>query len=151
MTETAEEAKVHVTQKTLCRLNKSLKQPQSTAKAGGKYETCRNRTSTRSVHRTRASPRTIEKSSPVADSIFKASLLTAKVQQPSSCEQQPMDAVFGVRGADTQVVISTTTVESRGNSHTTRTIRRRAVPDTKPWHWKPPLAPPCLFLDTRRI
>lgn len=28
-------------------------------------------------------------------------------------------------------------VESRGNSHTTRTMRRRAVPDTKPWHREP--------------
>lgn len=34
--------------------------------------------------------------------------------------------------------ISTTqVVELRGNSHTTRTMRRRAVPDTKPWHCEP--------------
>lgn len=28
-------------------------------------------------------------------------------------------------------------IESRGNSHMTRTMRRRAVPDTKPWHCEP--------------
>lgn len=35
------------------------------------------------------------------------------------------------------VILTSRRVESRGNSHTTRTMRRRAVPDTKPWHCEP--------------
>lgn len=42
------------------------------------------------------------------------------------------------RKKNTHVVVSISTTlvaESRGNSHTTRTMHRKVVPDTNSWHW----------------
>lgn len=55
-----------------------------------------------------------------------------------TCENWCWSLMLQQRKKNTHVMVSISTTlvaESRGNSHTTRTMHRKVVPDTNSWHW----------------